>query len=126
MTSPHVAVRFFPLWGACWRKSQRSGPRLTDVPPSRKGRQVSTAAFRSRVLPARPPVDEDICRLDQTLVLLGERLQRVLTALALTLDARRELAERREPVPGHEPPDLGLLEMSAAQCRDIVKSLGSA
>ena len=73
-----------------------------------------------------PDTADEICRLDETLVLLCDRLQRVLTALAVTLDARRDFAERLERVPGHEPPDVGVLEMSAAQCRDIVKSLGSA
>jgi hypothetical protein len=77
----------------------------------------------------RSDLIQEIDQLDQALVLLGDRLQRVLTALALTLDARRAVGERLALVPGHAPPsgvDLALLEMSSARCHELVKVLGSA
>lgn len=77
----------------------------------------------------RPELDQLACRLDQTLLLLGARLQRVLTALALTLDARRAVDDRLSLVPGQPPAeavDVALFEISAAQCREIVRSLESA
>ena len=77
----------------------------------------------------RQELVQDAARLDQTLALLGDRLQRVLTALALALDAHREVSDRLARVSG-EPPSEGaefaVLRMSAARCRDIVKSLESA
>ena len=79
------------------------------------------------VLPPEP--GQEARQLDQTLVLLSDRLQRVLTALALTLDARRAVAERLALVPGHVPGagvDVALFELSAARCREIVKSLATA
>jgi hypothetical protein len=72
---------------------------------------------------------QEAARLDRTLVLLGDRLQRVLTAQGLTWDARRALNDRLALVSGQAPPEgekFALLEMSAGRCRDIVKSLESA
>ena len=76
-----------------------------------------------------PQLDQMACQLDQTLRLLGAPLQRVLTALALTLDARRAVNERLSSVPGHPPAeavDVALFEISAARCREVVRSLESA
>jgi hypothetical protein len=72
---------------------------------------------------------QDVARLDQTLILLGDRRQRVLTALALTLDAHRAVSDRLALEAGDSPSEgeeFAVLQMSAARCRDIVKSLESA
>jgi hypothetical protein len=72
---------------------------------------------------------QDVARLDQTLILLGDRLKRVLTALALTLDAHRAVSDRLALEAAHSPSEgeeFAVLQMSAARCRDIVKSLESA
>jgi hypothetical protein len=72
---------------------------------------------------------QDVARLDQTLILLGDRLKRVLTALALTLDAHRAVSDRLALEAGDSPSEgeeFAVLQMSAARCRDIVKSLESA
>ena len=77
----------------------------------------------------RPELDHLARQLDQTLLVLGARLQRVLTALALTLDARRAVNDRLSSLPGHPPTeavDVAVFENSAAQCREIVRSLESA
>lgn len=77
----------------------------------------------------RQELVQEVARLDQTLVLLGDRLQRVLTAVALTLDAHRAVSDRLALVSGDSPSEgdeIAMLEMSAARCRDIVKSLVSA
>jgi hypothetical protein len=71
----------------------------------------------------------EVYQLDQTLDLLGERLQRVLTAVAMTLDARRAVVGHPLSLtPGNEPADgvdVALFGMSAAGCRELVKSLAS-
>jgi hypothetical protein len=72
---------------------------------------------------------QDVARLDQTPILLGDRLRRVLTALALTLDAHRAVTDRLVLEAGDSPSEgeeFAVLQMSAARCRDIVKSLESA
>jgi hypothetical protein len=72
---------------------------------------------------------QDVARLDQTLILLGDRLKRVLTALALTLDAHRAVTDRLVLEAGDSPSEgeeFAVLQLSAARCRDIVKSLESA
>jgi hypothetical protein len=72
---------------------------------------------------------QDVARRDQTRILLGDRRQRVLTALALTLDAHRAVSDRLALEAGDSPSEgeeFAVLQMSAARCRDIVKSLESA
>lgn len=76
-----------------------------------------------------PALAIQVYQLDETLLLLGERLQRVLTAVALTLDARRAVGDQLEPATASELPDGvddALFGLSAARCRELVKSLASA
>jgi hypothetical protein len=77
-----------------------------------------------------PQLATEVYQLDQTLELLGERLQRVLTAVAMTLDARRAVVgDQLAVAPGVAPADgvdVALFGVSAAGCRDLVKSLASA
>ena len=71
----------------------------------------------------------ELYQLDETLDLLGERLQRVLNAVALTLDARRAIDARLRLATDDQPPDgidVALFGMSAARCRELVKLLASA
>lgn len=73
--------------------------------------------------------EAELYQLDETLDLLGERLQRVLNAVALTLDARRAVDARLTLAPDDQPPDgidVALFGMSAARCRELVKQLASA
>jgi hypothetical protein len=76
----------------------------------------------------REDPEREIGQLDQTLAVLGGRLQRILTALALTLEARSAFAERLAQTSGREAPewvDVALLEATAARCREIVRTLAS-
>jgi hypothetical protein len=82
-----------------------------------------------RALPTRDELERDLRGLDETARLLADRWQRVLTAMALTLEARQAIGERLTLLDGdmnRQLVDVAPLEVSAARFREIVKALESA